>query len=71
MATGRIEAMVDPSLAVWDVGPLPVIIREAGGRYTEFDGTEAVSLDVDRVASAVASNGAVHDELLAALRPAD
>ena len=68
VATGRIEAMVDPKLAVWDFGPLPVIIREAGGRYTELDGSESVTLDIERVASAVASNGAVHDELLAVLQ---
>jgi histidinol-phosphatase len=68
VATGRIEAMVDPKLAVWDFGPVPVIIREAGGRYTELDGSEAVDLDIERVASAVASNGAVHDELLSVLQ---
>jgi histidinol phosphatase-like enzyme (inositol monophosphatase family) len=64
VATGRIEAMVDPKLAVWDLGPLPVIIREAGGRYTELDGTASVVLDPARTASAVASNGLVHDDLL-------
>lgn len=68
VATGRIEAMVDPELATWDLGPLPVIIREAGGRFTELDGSEGVVLDPDRVASAVATNGAVHDQLLAVLR---
>lgn len=67
VATGRVEAMVDPKLATWDLGPLPVIVREAGGRYTELDGSEQVVLDPERVASAVASNGAVHDALLAAL----
>jgi histidinol-phosphatase len=68
VATGRIEAMVDPKLAVWDVGPLPVVIREAGGRYTQLDGNEEVALDIGHVASAVATNGAVHDELLTRLR---
>ena len=68
VATGHIEAMVDPMVAVWDLGPLPVIIREAGGRYTEIDGTEDVTLDAGRVASAVATNGLVHDEILDALR---
>jgi fructose-1,6-bisphosphatase/inositol monophosphatase family enzyme len=67
VATGRIEAMVDPRVAVWDLGPLPVIIREAGGRYTQLDGSDDVVLDPDRVASAVATNGSVHDEVLAAL----
>ena len=68
VATGRIEAMVDPKVAVWDLGPLPVIIREAGGRYTSVDGGEEVVLDPERVGSAVASNGLVHDELLDVIR---
>jgi histidinol phosphatase-like enzyme (inositol monophosphatase family) len=68
VATGRIEAMVDPKVAVWDLGPLPVIIREAGGRYTSVDGGEEVVLDPGLVASAVASNGLVHEELLEVIR---
>ena len=64
VATGRIEAMVDPKVAVWDLGPMPVIMREAGGRYSEFDGTDAVNLDPSRVSSSVATNGLVHDEVL-------
>jgi histidinol phosphatase-like enzyme (inositol monophosphatase family) len=64
VAMGDIEAMVDPRVAVWDLGPLPVIVREAGGRYTDLRGSEQIDLDVGRTASAVASNGHVHDELL-------
>jgi len=67
VATGRIEAMVDPRVAVWDLGPMPVILDEAGGRYSDLDGNGDVVLDPDRVSSSVASNGAVHDELLHAL----
>jgi histidinol phosphatase-like enzyme (inositol monophosphatase family) len=67
VATGRADAMVDPRVAVWDLGPVPVIIREAGGRYTDLTGGDDVVLDPDRVSSSVASNGMVHDELLQAL----
>ena len=38
VATGRIEAMVDPEVALWDVAPMPVILNEAGGRFTDFVG---------------------------------
>ena len=31
VATGRIEAMLDPIMNAWDCGPFPVILREAGG----------------------------------------
>lgn len=58
VATGRYEAMVDPIVSPWDIGPLPVIIEEAGGRYTDLSGNEVLGT------SAVASNGLVHEELL-------
>ena len=38
VATGRIEAMVDPEVALWDVAPMPVILAEAGGRFTDYAG---------------------------------
>lgn len=63
VATGRVEAMIDPGAEVWDLAPLPVIIGEAGGRFTAVDGTEGIASG-----SAVASNGLVHDRLLAHLR---
>ena len=38
VATGRIDAMCDPVVARWDVAPMPVILAEAGGRFTDLDG---------------------------------
>jgi histidinol-phosphatase len=64
VATGRVEAMVDPGAEVWDLAPLPIIIVEAGGRFTGMDGTEGIASG-----SAVASNGLVHDALLARFLP--
>lgn len=63
VATGRIEAMVDPSIHFWDVAPCQVIIDEAGGRWSALDGT----LDAAG-GSFVATNGLIHDALLEALR---
>jgi histidinol-phosphatase len=68
LATGRIEAMVDPSVALWDVAPMPVILREAGGRYTDLEGNEELVLDPARVVSGVGTNGVVHDDVLRLLR---
>lgn len=62
VATGRAEAMVDPGAEVWDLAPLPVIITEAGGRFTGTDGSDGIASG-----SAVASNGLVHDALLSVL----
>lgn len=59
VATGRVEAMVDPAAEVWDLAPMPVILAEAGGRFTGVDGREGIA-----GGSAVASNGLVHAGLL-------
>ncbi|HUG86047.1 MAG TPA: inositol monophosphatase family protein [Euzebya sp.] len=64
VATGRVEAMVDPGAEIWDLAPLPVIIGEAGGRFTRIDGTDAAA---PAAGSAVASNALVHDAVLAHL----
>jgi histidinol phosphatase-like enzyme (inositol monophosphatase family) len=64
VATGRADAMVDPTVEVYDVAPMPVILAEAGGRFTGVDGTPGSA-----AGSGVATNGRLHDELLALLQP--
>jgi histidinol-phosphatase len=58
IARGQAEAMIDVDLKPWDLAALKVIIEEAGGRFTDFDG-QATAYG----GSAIASNGLVHDEL--------
>lgn len=62
VATGRVAAMVDPIVEPYDVGPMPVILAEAGGRFSDVDGTVSIE-----TRSGVATNGHVHDELLTLL----
>ena len=38
VATGRAEAMLDPSMKVWDSAALKPIIEEAGGIFTDWQG---------------------------------
>jgi histidinol-phosphatase len=66
VAIGAIEAMVDPELSLWDIAPMPVVLGEAGGRLTTLDGDEPV-LVPGATPSCVATNGAVHDDVLTAL----
>lgn len=66
VATGRMDAMVDPAAALWDIAPMPVIMAEAGGRFTNLAGG-----DDPRELSGVATNGEIHDELLALLNRRD
>ncbi len=65
VATGRAEAAVEPEISLWDVAPMPVIMREAGGEYTDWNGV----CDTNSP-HGVSSNGRVHAELLEMLKPA-
>ncbi len=60
VATGRVAGMIDPVVARWDVSAMAVIVREAGGRFTDFAGNDALADE------AISSNGIVHEELLGA-----
>src|SRR5690606_22313765 len=64
VATGRVDAMLDPQAAVWDVAPMPVILSEAGGRFTATDGRDGA-----RHGSGLATNGLLHDALLEVVAP--
>jgi myo-inositol-1(or 4)-monophosphatase len=41
-ATGRIEVMMDPIMSAWDCAPFPVIFREAGGYFGDWQGNETI-----------------------------
>jgi len=59
VATGQAEAMVDPVAAVWDLGPMPVILSEAGGTFTSLDGRDGFEHG-----SGIATNGRNHQAWL-------
>ncbi|MDS1114299.1 histidinol-phosphatase [Gordonia westfalica] len=65
VAEGAVDIAAEPEVSLWDLAPLDILVREAGGRFTALDGTPGPA-----GGSAVASNGLLHDEVLAALRPA-
>lgn len=69
VATGRIEAMFDPILALWDIVAPALIIREAGGTITTRDGDPDISPDANGDYSAIASNGVHHQQLVELLAP--
>lgn len=62
VATGRAEVALDPLMNVWDCAALLPIVEEAGGRFTDWRGRRTI-----RAGEAVATNGALHDEVLALL----
>ncbi|MSQ32333.1 MAG: histidinol phosphate phosphatase [Dehalococcoidia bacterium] len=59
VATGKIEAMVEPEMSVWDNAALLPIIQESGGKFTDFSGRATAF-----TRNAISSNGLVHAELL-------
>ncbi len=63
VATGRVAAMVDPIVEPYDIGPMPVLLAEAGGRFSDLRGEVTIE-----GGSGLASNGRVHDELLRLLK---
>lgn len=64
LASGRIDAVVESDVNVLDVAALSIIVREAGGRFTDLAG-QPIGL---ASTSVLASNGALHAGLLRRLR---
>ena len=38
VARGDADVIIDPIMSVWDIAPLSVIVREAGGHFTDING---------------------------------
>lgn len=62
VAAGRAEIMLDPEMSIWDAAALYPVVTEAGGGFSQWDGTPGVGNSV------VATNGVLHAAVLAALR---
>ena len=63
VATGRAEIMADPAMSVWDCGPLQVILEEAGGTFTDWEGTPTIYGQ-----DSIATNGRLYDQVMGLLR---
>jgi histidinol phosphatase-like enzyme (inositol monophosphatase family) len=59
VATGRVDAMTDMEAETYDIAPMPVILSEAGGRFSDLRGMPRYD-----GGSALATNGHIHEELL-------
>ncbi|MDE3034353.1 MAG: inositol monophosphatase [Nitrospirota bacterium] len=64
VAAGRFDGFWELKLHPWDTAAGLVILREAGGRVTDFKGTPYSIYEP----SIVASNGLIHEEMLDILR---
>lgn len=62
VATGRIDGMIDPVVNHWDISAMSLIVKEAGGMFTNIDGEDGLHAD------AISSNGLIHRNLVEAFR---
>ncbi|HLL68062.1 MAG TPA: histidinol-phosphatase [Micromonosporaceae bacterium] len=65
-AEGAVDIMVEPELSLWDLAALVPIVTEAGGRFTDLAGRPGPG-----GGSAIATNGTLHEEVLARLGHAE
>lgn len=63
VAQGCGDLMVEHGVHTWDVAAIKPIVEEAGGRYSDWDGSPSI----DRP-DVVVSNGLLHEEVLGLLR---
>lgn len=63
VAAGRMDGFWEQGLGPWDVAAAALLVEEAGGRISDTDGQPFAA----RSGRLVASNGAVHDEMLAVI----
>lgn len=64
VAEGAVDIAAEPKLALWDMAPIAIIVSEAGGRFSDLEDNEGAF-----GSSGVSSNGILHQEFIAALKP--
>lgn len=64
VAAGRVESIVIPGANSWDVAAGVLLVREAGGRVTDFENKKWTLKSHD----IIASNGKVHKDILDVLK---
>jgi len=63
VACGRLDGYWEPELCSWDMAAGSIIVEEAGGVVTKYDGS---IFDQD-IAEIVASNGIIHNQMISVL----
>ena len=64
VAEGAVDVAIEPSLAVWDMAALDIIVREAGGAFTNTAGQNGPF-----GGSGVSTNGVLHNAVINGLNP--
>jgi histidinol-phosphatase len=64
VAEGAVDVAIEPALAVWDMAALDIIVREAGGTFTNTAGQSGPF-----GGSGVSTNGLLHNAVINGLNP--
>jgi histidinol-phosphatase len=64
VAEGAVDVAIEPSLALWDMAALDIIVREAGGSFTNTAGHSGPF-----GGSGVSTNGILHNAVINGLNP--
>lgn len=64
VAEGAVDVAAEPQVALHDLAAPSIVVTEAGGRFTDLEGTAGPA-----GGSAVATNGLLHDDVLVRLAP--
>jgi histidinol-phosphatase len=67
VAAGSCDVAVEREVHLWDVAAPAAVVAEAGGRITDLDGTPILASAAAAPNAVVATNGALHEDVLAAL----
>ena len=59
VAEGAVDVAAEPSLAIWDMAALDIIVREAGGRFTNMAGVDGCL-----GGSGLSTNAAIHQKIV-------
>ena len=65
LASGRLDAVVQSFIHIWDIAAVVRVIESAGGRCTDFSG-RPIGIDSTDL---LATNGKLHDQLLEFVKP--
>jgi histidinol-phosphatase len=63
VSEGKAEIYAELDLKPWDLAPCKILVEEAGGRFTDFEGRPTIYSG-----NAFATNGVLHDAALALFR---
>lgn len=70
VACGRFGGFFEQGIEAWDVAAGVLMVTEAGGRFSDFSGRPPSDPDAMPLGSEiVASNGLIHDEMIARMGP--